>query len=336
MSHAIPKIEDATAWTPAQLESDHSWRYYFSSSDLNEIERALTHCKASINDLNDINRSNFVLADLATTLEDVADYLESGRGIKILKGLPIARYSREDLRIIYIGLGCYLGTPLRQSTQGEIIQDVYDRGENLYADSGRGTNSSNRLPWHTDRCDIVSLLCLSKAASGGESKLASLTNLYNLIHEERPDLADVLCQPFYHGRAPFEKDDAAPWYQLPVFTQHEGKFASRYLRRFIEIAQDYDDVPRFTPLQVEALDYLDARVEQEDVCLYLPFDIGDIQLLNNFTVCHSRNAYRDTPQQQRFLFRLWLAAHKGRDLDPLFASLYGSTRGGTTRGGILY
>ena len=332
----IDYIDDRSAWTPQDLAQDDSWKVYLTDDHIAEIDSALANCQSSIGALTDISRETFPLRELADTLQSVADYLENDRGLTILKGLPVDRYSKDDLRVIFIGLGCYIGFPLRQSTAGEIIQDVYDQGENLYANSGRGTNSSNKLPWHTDRCDVVSLLCQSKAAHGGESKLASLTNVYNKILAEEPDLAESLCQPYYHGRAPFERSDAQPWYSLPVFTTHEGKFASRYLRRFIEIGQDHSDVPRFTDRQVEALNYLDKRLEQDDVCLYLPFDEGDIQLLNNFTICHSRNEYRDSDHQSRFLFRLWLAAYQGRTLDPLFAPLYGKTQGGVPRGGILF
>lgn len=217
-----------------------------------------------------------------------------------------------------------------------MLQEVYNKGENLYANTGRGTNSSDQLPWHTDRSDIVSLLCISKSVTGGESKLASLTNVFNKIKAERPELAQALCSPYFHGRAPFEREELKPWYALPVFTEFQGKFASRYLRRFIELGQANPDVPRFTELQIEALDYLDTRLEKDDVCLNLAFDEGDMQFINNFTICHSRNAYTDSKDQSRLLMRLWLAAYAGRDLAPEFAPLYGTTQGGISRGGILF
>ncbi|MCG8316390.1 MAG: TauD/TfdA family dioxygenase [Pseudomonadales bacterium] len=334
--NSLQRIKDASAWEPADLLANDDWIYRLTDADIDEINAALNICSSRISDLTDINQSNFPLVEVGKKLNWVADYIENNRGVAVLKGLPVNNYSKKELQIIYIGMGTYIGAPLKQSTQGEVIQDVYDKGENLYANTGRGTNSSNRLPWHTDRCDVVSLLCLNKAAEGGESKLASLTNVYNKILEEHPDYAAALCQPFYHGRAPFEPEDVRQWYALPVFTQFNGKFASRYLRRFIEIGQDYAEVPRFRDVQVEALNYLDARLNDPDVCLDLPFDVGDIQFLNNFVICHSRNEYRDSPQESRFLFRLWLAAYNGRDLDPAFEPLYGVTAGGQLRGGIWF
>lgn len=329
-------IKDKSAWTPQDIMDDNSWKYYLSDDDITEIDHALKVCMSRIKALNEITQNNFPLENIKNTLRYISNYLEDDRGIFILKGLPVKKYSKDELQIIFIGLGVYIGIPLRQSTEGEIIQDVYDKGENLYSNTGRGTNSSNKLPWHTDRCDVVSLLCINKANKGGESKLASLTNVYNQIKKERPDLAATLCSPFYHGRAPFEMKASRRWYEMPIFTMYNDKFAARYLRRFIEIAQEYEDVPRFTELQVEALNFLDFKFNQPSVCLDLSFDVGDIQLVNNFVVCHSRNEYTDTKEHTRFLLRLWLSAYNSRYLDPSFEPLYGNIKGGELRGGILF
>jgi len=334
--HKIDYINDRSAWAPQDMLIDESWKYVLSRNDVSEINNALMMCKSKISSLNEITQYNFPLENFKNKLHFISNYLEYDRGVFVIKGLPVEKYIKEELKIIFIGLGCYIGHPLRQSTEGEIIQDVYDKGENLYSKSGRGTNSSNKLPWHTDRCDVVSLLCVNKSYRGGESKLASLTNVYNQIKKQRPELADVLCTPFYHGRAPFEMTDARPWYEMPIFTEYDEKFASRYLRRFIEIAQEYEDVPRFTHLQIEALDYLDNQFNQPNVCLDLSFDVGDIQLINNFVICHSRNEYTDSNDQSRFLYRLWLSAYNSRSLDPLFEPLYGNVKGGEMRGGILF
>ena len=336
MSNSIGYINDKSAWEPKDLISEDGWKYYFSDEDLSEIDSAVKSLVDLSVGLDKISRRNFPLPKLSSQLKKVRTAIENDRGIVVLKGLPVTSYTREELKIIYMGIGIHLGFPLRQGLQGELLQEVYNKGENLYANTGRGTNSSDKLPWHTDRSDIVSLLCISKSAVGGESKLASLTNVFNKIKKERPDLAEVLCSDFYHGRAPFESEDLTPWYKLPVFTQFNGKFASRYLRRFIELGQDHDDVPCFSSKQIEALDYLDARLEDEDVCLHLAFDEGDIQFINNFTICHSRNPYTDSENQSRLLMRLWLAAYEGRDLVPEFAPLYGATEGGVSRGGILF
>ncbi|WP_111977036.1 TauD/TfdA family dioxygenase [Algibacillus agarilyticus] len=335
MNKSIAFINDRSAWQPADLQADSSWRYYLTDVDISEIDFALIQFSQSGVTLNQITMENFVLPQLSQKLIAIRSAIENDLGLVVIKGLPVDNYTKEQLKILFLGIGCYLGHPLPQSLEGELLQEVYNKGENLYAQAGRGTNTSDQLPWHTDRSDIVSLLCINKSATGGESKLASLTNVYNKIKKERPDLAEVLCTDFYHGRAPFEADGLSAYYQLPVFTSHNDKFASRYLRRFIELSQDIEGVPSLTAIQIEALDYLDMRLNQDDVCFNLSFDKGDIQFINNFTICHSRNTYTDTTEYSRLLMRLWLAAYEGRNLAPEFEPLYGTTQGGVVRGGIL-
>jgi hypothetical protein len=43
----------------------------------------------------------------------------------------------------------------------------------------------------------------------------------------------------------------------------------------------------------------------------MDFQPGDIQLINNSVVLHSRESYEDDPEpaRRRHLLRLWLAAH---------------------------
>ena len=57
-----------------------------------------------------------------------------------------------------------------------------------------------RQDFHTDGADIIGLLCLHSARSGGESKLASSYAVYNEILRRRPDLLEVLYEPMWWDR----------------------------------------------------------------------------------------------------------------------------------------
>ena len=74
----------------------------------------------------------------------------------------------------------------------------------------------------------------------------------------------------------------------------------------------------------------------EEVCLQAPFVPGDIQLLNNHVIFHGRTAYEDdsATQQDRLLFRLWLAMPNSRRLPQGFETLWGSIEPGALRGGV--
>ena len=53
-----------------------------------------------------------------------------------------------------------------------------------------------RQDFHTDGADLVGLLCLHGRDRGGESRIASSAAVYNEILRRRPDLLDVLYEPF--------------------------------------------------------------------------------------------------------------------------------------------
>lgn len=52
--------------------------------------------------------------------------------------------------------------------------------------------------FHADDCDIVGLLCLSKAEFGGESDVSSIHYVWNILQEERPDIAETLTKPIWY------------------------------------------------------------------------------------------------------------------------------------------
>src|SRR5690606_41825310 len=53
-------------------------------------------------------------------------------------------------------------------------------------------NSAAKLNFHTDNCDVVGLLCLRTARSGGLSRITSSMSIFNRFMAQRPELLDVL------------------------------------------------------------------------------------------------------------------------------------------------
>jgi len=63
-------------------------------------------------------------------------------------------------------------------------------------------------------------------------------------------------------------------------------------------------IPPITEAQAEALDALHFTAER--FSLGLDFQQGDVQYVNNLVTFHARDEFKDTPEQQRHLVRLWL------------------------------
>jgi len=281
-----------------------------------------------------VRRADFPLPTLTTRLGRIAQEVEKGRGFVLLRGLPVEKYPDDETRFIVWGVGAHLGIPVSQSKNGELLGEVRDVGVRLGTATSRGYRSNEHLRFHTDLGDIVLLLCVRKAKSGGLSRVVSTVAINNEMLRLRPDLLALLYQNFYHSRQGEEAPGEGPWYAKPVFGVCQGQFTSQYSRSFVESAQRFPDVPRITPEQNEALDML-AKLA-EDLCMHMALEPGDIQLLNNHVTYHSRTGYEDheDPARQRLLYRLWLSTPNNRPLPDWDGVLWGATRGGSIRGGV--
>jgi hypothetical protein len=333
-------------WHGKQLDASGDWIRNLDDRHRHEIDEALARVKRERFPLFGFGRDDFPLPATSDLLAGIADELENGLGAIRLRGLPVERYSDDDIRQIFWGLGRHLGTAVFQNSRGEIMGEVRDEAklaDKTYAPLEPGKIVSSRararstgpLRWHTDRCDVIALLCARNAKAGGVSKLTSIVTIYNEILRRRPDLLELLCQDYWRAR-PGDEDGSASTraFALPVFGVQDGKLTCQYSRTYVEQAQEFAEVPRITAAQNEALDLL-AEVAEE-VCLYAPFVPGDIQLLNNHVIFHGRTAYEDdsSSHQERLLFRLWLSMPNSRRLPRGFETLWGSAEPGALRGGV--
>ncbi len=339
-------ITGPTVWHGRDLAASTDWIRPLSTAALEEIGEALRAVQARGLTWREIGKKDFPLPGVSAEVAQVNRDLEWGRGLALLRGLPVERYSDDELRTIWWGLGCHLGTAVHQNAHGELIGEVRDEIR-LYGEvfqpavprsqgvtSRAKARSSGPLRWHTDRCDVVGLLCVRSARRGGGSRIVSVPAVSNAILERRPDLHALLCADYYRSREGEEAGGEASCYAMPIFAMREGKFTTQYSRTFVEAAQKVATIPRLTPAQDEALDLLAT------VCDELGYEMelrpGDVQLLNNHVIYHGRAAYEDNPGagRDRLLLRLWLAPPNSRPLPEGFEVLWGSIKGGAVRGGI--
>jgi len=332
------------AWRGDELAASSDWIRILTTPELNELDAALRSVQGRGLAWRDMTQDDFPIPRLAASLAEVRRELEDGRGVVMLRRIPVERYTEDELRIIYWGLGLHTGTPRYQNPKGELIGDVRDENR-LYGavreavatgevrSSRNKARSAGPLRFHTDRVDVVTLLCVRPAATGGLSKIASAVAVHNAILARRPDLHALLCQPYYHTRQG-EAGGEARYYAMPLFATRAGRFTSQYSRTFVEAAQRIPEVPRMTAAQDEALD-LWAEV-CEELCYTMDMRPGDVQLLNNHVVYHARTTYEDdpTPGRDRFLMRLWLSMPNSRALPEGYETLWGSIEAGALRGGI--
>jgi hypothetical protein len=206
-------ITDASVWRGDELSRTTDWVRRLDADDLGELEAGLRVAKSRRGAWQDVTREDVPLPRLGAGLAEIGDALEHGRGVVLLRGMPVDRYDQEDLKWMYWGLGTHLGTARYQNPHGELIGEVRDEvryyGEVQQPGVGATSAPTSRararttgpLRFHTDRCDVVTLLCVRRARAGGVSKIVSTTAVANEIERRRPDLPTLLWQPYVRSRA---------------------------------------------------------------------------------------------------------------------------------------
>ncbi len=329
-------ITGPAAWYGDTLADSDEWIYRLSDQDIAEIEAAVAAVSHRGSAMTEMTKDGFRLPHLGPVLEDIQREVLGGRGFVLIRGVPVERYTRQEAAIAYLGIGLHFGWPVSQNAKGHLLVHVRDIGLDPTNPNHRIYATNARQQFHTDSCDVVGLLCLRPAFEGGLSSIASSVTIYNEMLDARPDLITVLERPFFVDRKGEIPAGKGAYYELPVFNHFAGYLTTIYAREFIDCAQRFDEVPRLTVEQVEALDVLDALAAREDIRLDMNLAPGDMQFLHNHQILHARMAFKDypEPERRRHLLRLWLAPPNGRPLPPAFAERYGTIDVGTRRGGI--
>ena len=322
MTIEMRAVDHPSVWRGPDMTRRDDWIVRLDDADCAELDAALRQAKARGIGIPALSKSDFPIPGVARKLVGVLAELEDGRGFALLRGLPVERYSKADAALIYWGIGAHFGPAFAQNAQGDMLGHVRDLGADWRSDmKARGYQTRLRLPFHNDSTDVVGLLCLCKAKSGGSSLIVSSTAVHNEILARRPDLARVLYGPFCVDRRHEESADQKPYYVTPCFNWFKGRMLIRYNRTFIESAQRFAEVPRLTAPQLEALDLMDELCNDPAFCLDMPFESGDMQFICNYVILHSRADYEDYPEteRKRHLLRLWLRTSGFAQLPPAFA-----------------
>jgi len=329
-------IESPANWTGPELMARSDWRHTLSSEEIKEIHDAFRAFQASGRRLAQMEKTDFPLIKFPALAARAHEYLEHGPGIFMIRGLPVEDYSTDELRAIYWGLGKYLGTAVSQSSEGDVIGDVRDLGIAKDSPRHRGYKTNRGERFHCDSCDVAALFVLRPAMKGGVSLAASSIAIHNEILRIRPDLLEVLYQPFYWSMQQQERPGEASYYQQPIFTNHQGYFSCRYIQGHIRSAQRFPDVPRLTDVQNEAIDLINELVAKDQFSCATNFQPGDLQLVNNHVLLHGRTTFYDYPEieRRRHLFRLWLSVPNSRPLSPFLGAIYRDQSPGAVRGGF--
>ena len=315
VTEAVRPVTTDAAWRGDALMRGHGWVYRLSREQVTELETLGARFLADDPDLRTVHAADYPLAASAEAVEQWRHDVDFGRGFNLVRGLRAELYSDALASAIYYILGLHMGEPIRQNEMGDVIDHVYATSDKTMDDpTALSAKVRDRLVYHSDSSDIVSLMCLRPAREGGLSCLVSGAEIYNEILRRRPDLAPLLLEPFHWDWRRQDHEAPADTYRSPVVSLARGVFSMYAGSLYILTAQDYPGVPRLSADQIEVLRLFDEITCEPGMAIEMDFRPGDIQWLSNYAALHARTSFTDwpEPQRRRHLLRLWLSSKTDR------------------------
>lgn len=314
-------VTSPAPWRGETLQhAPDEWLYRLSSEEIAALTAAADAIVGSGRPLAEIDRNDYPLPGLACALTDWRQRISSGHGMVLVRGMPVRDMGREAATAAYWLIGLHLGQPTGQNAEGQTLVDIRDTGASASDHQVRLYKTKAELSFHTDGADIIGLLCLRGAKSGGVSRICSSVEVYNQVVQRRPDLAPLLELEYHHHAHGQFGPDGPPTFTYPIVSRIDGVFRMLLLLWYIRnAAEDFPDIAALTPAQRELLDLLEAIPFEPGVALDMSFREGDMQFLKNSVVLHARTDYQDwdAPDDKRHLLRLWLNVPEFVDGDDL-------------------
>lgn len=198
------KIDSELVWDGNALAEEYDWNYHLNADDLQELDSALRHFKQLGKSLGFINQETFPLPSLHTTLREISREIHNGHGFKVVRGVPVTKYTREENIIIYAGISSHVA-PIRgrQDHQHDgkpadvVLAHIKDLTSKVdVSNIGAPAYTTEKQVFHTDAGDVIALFALGESAEGGQSYLSSSWKVYNELAATRPDLVRTLAEPW--------------------------------------------------------------------------------------------------------------------------------------------
>ncbi|OBJ90291.1 hypothetical protein A9W97_13820 [Mycobacterium gordonae] len=285
-----------SVWTPDNFPDEGLWSFDLSPAD----QQALVSYGRG---------GEFIdlASHFSTAAQRWSDLLTNGPGFVRLRRFPIDVLTEDQTELTYLGVGRLLGEPVGQDREANVITHIRDERQPA-APGVRKYRTNLRQDFHSDGSDLVGLLCLHPAQSGGESRIVSAHAVYNEMFRRAPHLVDVMYESMPWDRNEEQGAGEPPFFELPPITDIDGTPRLFFIAWYIRDSQRHPGAPRLTENQCAALDLVEVIANDPAFYIEMRFEPGDVQLLNNAVVLHSREAYTDAEDlsRRRHLLRLWL------------------------------
>lgn len=329
-------VDSPAAWLADDLKANRSWIFPLDAVAAAQLATAVKAAYVPDKPLFEYIREDVDLGPAGDVIDRAFREVHRGRGCALVRGLPRDGLREQEFELMNWVIGLHRGVARPQGKASQYISAVRDVGTDYRTPTGRGYSSNASLDFHVDGTDVVTLGCYNTAKSGGQSMISSSVTAHNVLVAERPDLAEVGYRDFYFSRQSEEAPGEPPFYGQPLFDEENGLLFTKWNRNRVQSAQKIEGVRPLSDKQRETMDVLDEILRRPAMMYTMDLEPGDLQILNNHVMLHSRTDYVDfdEPDRKRLLCRLWLAPPESVRLPDSWGYFYGTVEPATVRGGI--
>lgn len=321
------KIESPFAWRASDFGSLEDITVELTAAQRRSLVELGRQVRREGRAWSDLTPAEEALPELAATLTRTRREVYEGRGLVLLRGLPMDELDEDEAAVVTWAVGSHFGRRATQSGLGDVLGRV-EVDPNLQQ-AWRGYRSSNRSRFHTDHLDGLALACVRPAGEGGESCAVSAAAIHNVLAAERPDLLPVLYNGFrmaWFGEPPTPGEKVSDL-DVPVFSWSEGRIVCVLLPSYQKAAAEEMGVPLPEGFE-EACALIHEIAEREGMPLKFKLRAGDMLVIDNKAVLHGRAAFAEDPGDigQRLLYRLQFELVPERPSHPGVANYYGGLK----------
>ncbi|WP_394845310.1 TauD/TfdA family dioxygenase [Pendulispora brunnea] len=304
-------IADPAAWDAASIGGKAGVTHALNAAELSAIAAILERTRNR--PTYELTKSDFDVPELQRCFGSIWREILHGTGVVLVSGVTPEAFDPADFERIFWGFGLQFGTPAVQSAAKNRIGHVRLEKENP---RNRGYMSDRELGFHSDAFEVIGLMCVQNAPSGGFTHIVSSLAVHNELLKHHPHVLDALYEgyPYATAERTVSSRPVTP-YSVPVFSRVGETVSSMCVDTYMRMAADKLGVT-FPPALDEALQRFFETCARRDLILEFLMDPGEILLLNNFTTVHSRTKFEDSETQRRHLLRLWLKVADGRPVVP--------------------
>ena len=229
-------------------------------------------------------------------------------GIAIVQANPDV--SDEQLRRQYAVISRALG--ILNDRYGYFF-DVKDQGLDYTKSPVPVSKTNAETSFHTDSTakvyfpDVVGLLCIHPAATGGDSLVTNAAGAYHHLLAHHPLALNALSQPLYRDViTPGSTYDleAIRNNAFPIFSSDSNGSLFRYMRYWVERAYEKLELPLAQEI-TDGMNAVDAHFHQPENQIQFRMERGAMLFVNNRFLCHNRTAFSSS-NPPRTLVRTWI------------------------------